>query len=71
MRENGVGVMLYYPVPLHMQKVHKYLNIPEMSLPNTVEDTKVVMSLPMFPEITKEEQETVAKTLKAIVRGEL
>ena len=42
-----------------------------MSLPNTVEDTKVVMSLPMFPEITKEEQETVAKTLKAIVRGEL
>ncbi len=63
MREKGIGVMLYYPVPLHMQKVHKYLNIAENSLPSTVENTKVVMSLPMFPELKKEEQETVAKTL--------
>ena len=61
--------MLYYPVPLHMQKVHKYLNIPENSLPNTVEDTKVVMSLPMFPELTKEEQQTVANTLKECVKA--
>lgn len=61
--DNGVGAMLYYPVPLHMQKVHKYLNIPENSLPNTVENTKLVISLPMFPELTREEQQTVAKTL--------
>ncbi len=63
LQENGIGAMLYYPVPLHMQKVHKYLNIPENSLPNTVENTKVVISLPMFPELTREEQQTVAKTL--------
>ena len=63
LQENGIGAMLYYPVPLHMQKVHKYLNIPENSLPNTVENTKLVISLPMFPELTREEQQTVAKTL--------
>ncbi|MGN0013900.1 MAG: DegT/DnrJ/EryC1/StrS family aminotransferase [Candidatus Gastranaerophilaceae bacterium] len=63
LQEKGIGAMIYYPVPLHMQKVHKYLNIPENSLPNTVENTKLVLSLPMFPELTKEEQETVAKTL--------
>ncbi|MBQ2644381.1 DegT/DnrJ/EryC1/StrS family aminotransferase [bacterium] len=63
LQEKGIGAMIYYPVPLHMQKVHKYLNIPENSLPNTVENTKLVISLPMFPELSKEEQETVAKTL--------
>jgi len=32
-------------------------------LPNTEKDTKLVLSLPMFAEITIEEQEEVAKTL--------
>ena len=32
-------------------------------LPNTERNTKLVLSLPMFAEITKEEQQTVAKTL--------
>ena len=63
LQEKGIGAMIYYPVPLHMQKVHKYLNIPENSLPNTVENTKLVISLPMFPELTREEQQTVAKAL--------
>lgn len=63
LQERGIGAMLYYPVPLHMQKVHKHLNIEENSLPYTVENTKLVISLPMFPEITKEEQDTVAQTV--------
>lgn len=63
LQEKGIGAMLYYPVPLHMQKVHAYLNIPENSLPHTVEDTKCVLSLPMFPELTEEEQQTVVNTV--------
>ena len=55
--------MIYYPIPLHLQKVHEYLGIKEGSLPYTEEDTKLVMSLPMFAELTYEEQQTVAKTL--------
>lgn len=61
--EEGIGAMLYYPVPLHLQKVHKYLGVEEGSLPITEDNTKLVISLPMFPELTKEEQETVANTL--------
>lgn len=65
--EKGIGAMIYYPVPLHMQKVHAYLNIPENSLPNTVEDTKLVMSLPMFPELTHEERVTIVNTVKECI----
>ncbi len=59
LQKAGIGAMIYYPVPLHLQKVHSYLNLKEGLLPNTEEDTKLVMSLPMFPELTEEEQKVV------------
>ena len=63
LQENGVGAMIYYPIPLHLQKVHAKYNFKEGMLPHTEDDTKLVLSLPMFAEITEEEQEIVAKTL--------
>ena len=63
LQENGIGAMLYYPVPLHLQKVHEYLGVGKGSLPVTEKNTEMVISLPMFAEITEEEQRTVAKTL--------
>ena len=61
--ENGVGDMLYYPVPLHLQKVHAHLGFSKGMLPHTEKNTELVISLPMFPELTLEEQKTVASTL--------
>ena len=61
--ENGVGAMLYYPVPLHLQKVHAHLGFSKGMLPHTEKNTELVISLPMFPELTLEEQKTVASTL--------
>lgn len=57
----GIGAMIYYPIPLHLQKVHAKYNFKEGMLPNTEKDTKLVLSIPMFAEITKEEQEEVAR----------
>ena len=61
--EAGIGAMLYYPIPLHFQKVNAWLGMGKGSLPITEANTECVISLPMFPELTKEEQETVANTL--------
>ncbi len=66
--EAGIGAMIYYPIPLHLQKVHEKYHFTEGMLPNTEKDTKLVLSLPMFAEITREEQEEVAKTLIEIVK---
>jgi dTDP-4-amino-4,6-dideoxygalactose transaminase len=67
LQENGVGAMIYYPIPLHLQKAHEYLGIKEGALPNTEENTKLVLSLPMFAELTEEEQKEVAqKVIDAI-----
>lgn len=63
LRDAGIGAMIYYPIPLHLQKVHKHLNVNEGALPITEKNTKLVISLPMFPELTAEEQKEVAQTL--------
>ncbi len=63
LQEAGIGAMIYYPIPLHMQKVHSHLPQKQGSLPNTELDTTLVMSLPMFPELTKEEQKTVVHNI--------
>ena len=63
LQEAGIGAMLYYPVPLHLQKVHAHLGFSKGMLPHTEKNTELVISLPMFPELTLEEQKTVASTL--------
>lgn len=63
LQDAGIGAMLYYPVPLHLQKVHEYLGVKQGALPVTEHNTTLVMSLPMFPELTHEEQKTVAETV--------
>ncbi len=59
----GIGAMIYYPIPLHLQKVHEKYNFKEGMLPITEENTKLVLSLPMFAEITEDEQREVARVL--------
>ena len=61
--DKGIGAMIYYPVPLHLQKLHKELGYKVGDLPKTEKDTTLVMSLPMFPELTVEEQQTVVNTV--------
>lgn len=64
LQENSIGAMIYYPVPLHLQKLHANMGGKVGDLPVTEEKTTLVMSLPMFPELTFEEQKQVAKTIK-------
>lgn len=67
LQENGVGAMLYYPIPLHMQKVHAHLGYKMGDLPHTEHNTQHVMSLPMFAELTFEEQKEIAEKVKEAI----
>ena len=64
LQENGVGAMLYYPIRLHMQKVDAHLGYKLGDLPHTEFDTQHVMSLPMFAELTFEEQKEIVEKVK-------
>ena len=64
LQEQGVISMVYYPLPLHLQPVYQVLGYKLGMLPMTEKAAREVLSLPMFPGITFEEQQQVAYCLK-------
>ena len=64
MQEAGVQTMIYYPVPLYAQQTHAALNLNPADYPVCEEVSAQVLSLPMFPELTEDEQRTVVSALQ-------
>ena len=63
--EVGVQAVVYYPLPLHLQPVHRNLGYGRGMLPQAEMAAAEVLSIPMFPELRAEEQEYVARALIA------
>ena len=64
LQEQGLRLPVYYPLPLHLQPVYKHLGYQPGSLPISEQCAREVLSLPMFPELVFEEQQTVVNYLK-------
>jgi dTDP-4-amino-4,6-dideoxygalactose transaminase len=60
----GVQTMVYYPVPLHLQKVHAMFGQGEGAFPHSERAAKEVLSLPMFPELRPEVQDKVIEAVR-------
>lgn len=59
----GVGHGVHYPKPVHLQPAYESLGYREGSMPNAELFASQCLSLPIFPEITAQEQEYVAKVI--------
>jgi len=68
LKEKGVGHDVYYPVPLHLQECYRSLGYKEGDLPVTEEKAGEVVSIPVYPELTEEEQSFVIETVKKTVQ---
>jgi dTDP-4-amino-4,6-dideoxygalactose transaminase len=65
--ERGIGTEVYYPLPLHLQPCFRYLGYKEGDLPESERACREVLSLPMFPELTEEEQDYVINAIKCFL----
>jgi dTDP-4-amino-4,6-dideoxygalactose transaminase len=61
--DRKIGSAIYYPVPLHLQKCFATLGYEGGSLPVTEEACREVLSLPVYPELTAAEQESVIEAI--------
>jgi dTDP-4-amino-4,6-dideoxygalactose transaminase len=69
LKEQGIGTMIYYPVPLHLQGLYAGLGYKEGDLPESEAASREVLSLPMYPELTEEQQITIAESIKKFYSG--
>lgn len=63
LKAKGIPSMVYYPRGLHQQAAYKAMALPDDWYPNTLEATNRVLSLPMHPYMTDEEQQQVISAL--------
>jgi perosamine synthetase len=67
-QDKGVGVRVYYPLPIHRQPVFVKMGAYEnLHLPETEKATSQVMSLPIHPLLTEAEREQVAQIINEVV----
>jgi dTDP-4-amino-4,6-dideoxygalactose transaminase len=64
----GIGAGIHYPVPLHLTPALAKLGYPEGAFPVAERASREILSLPLFPGITPEQQERVVSVLLAAVR---
>ena len=64
LKANNIGCAVYYPVPQHLQECLADLGHKEGDMPETEMAAKETLALPVFPEITEEEQDYVIESVK-------
>ena len=64
LQEQGVNTIIYYPIPIHRQPAYDDQKHAEDDLPITDQLCSEVLSLPIFPELTSEQQERVIAVLR-------
>lgn len=60
----GIGTLIHYPVPPHLQPAYRELGLPEGAFPITERIHREALSLPMGPHLTSDEVEAVVATIK-------
>ncbi len=67
-RAEKIGCEIYYPIPLHMQECLDYLGYREGDFPASERAAQDVLALPMFPELSADQQDRVVQSVARFLR---
>jgi dTDP-4-amino-4,6-dideoxygalactose transaminase len=67
LKDAGIGTGIHYPIPLHLQRAYSSLGYASSDFPVCEKVASQILSLPMFPQLTSEQQARVAgETLRFV-----
>jgi dTDP-4-amino-4,6-dideoxygalactose transaminase len=61
LKKAGIGTGIHYPIPLHLQKAYAAMNYRQGDFPVAEKAATEIVSLPMFPQLTAEQQARVVE----------
>jgi dTDP-4-amino-4,6-dideoxygalactose transaminase len=65
----GIGAGVHYPAPVHLTPAYRHLGYTRGDFPNAEKAADRIMSLPLYPQITPDQQQRVVDTLADALRG--
>jgi dTDP-4-amino-4,6-dideoxygalactose transaminase len=70
LQQHGIPTDVYYPSPLHLQPAFEYLGYREGAFPITERACKEVLALPVYPELSEQNQDRIVSTISSFFQGQ-